>query len=578
MPAQDGGTEIFVRKILSILCIILILTASVSVCAKDGRNIIKGEGLITFSGSLGTECAGGRVSLIVLKPGCTLDEFYSSENPLDLLVAYKQGTADGDGKFSFDIFIDENSARFPVFVSVQGGEYTSGDIYYVKKSENESAVNAISSAGSAGDIQTVIENKKYALNLNYELLDLSNIGKASAILFDSVSSLDSDNLTSQINRALALSAFYDGKISMFAQFYNDFNINDDISSYLTQEFMNETAKAKLEQRLHSGIEAYEAEHLAVESGKYMSCNDFEELLIKESAKIIVEYADGIGFIKKFLTDNAQVLSVNALKVTDDVCKKMIGRAYDDLGAAVDSTYESLNQTSDGSSSSSSSSSSSGKNSVNIPSIKTVTEVNNTQPIADNTPSREGNAEEVISDFTDLTDYEWAKDAIYYLRDLKVVRGKENGIFEPQSSVLREEFVKMIMQGVGFAELDGTIGFEDVKEDDWFYNDVKNAYIAKIISGESDKIFGSGRSITRAEMAVIIVNAANKAGAELNASDTDMPFADGESIAGWAYSSVKILSDAKIIKGDENGNFNPDNSATRAEAAQLIYNLLKYINR
>ena len=47
---------------------------------------------------------------------------------------------------------------------------------------------------------------------------------------------------------------------------------------------------------------------------------------------------------------------------------------------------------------------------------------------------------------------------------------------------------------------------------------------------------------------------------------------------WAYSSVKILSDAKIINGDENGNFNPDNSATRAEAAQLIYNLLKYINR
>lgn len=567
------------RKILSILCIILILTTSVSVCAKDGRNVIKGEGLITFSGFLGTECAAGRVSLIVLKPGCTLDEFYASENPLDLLIAYKQGTADCDGKFSFDIFIDENSGRFPVFVSAQGGEYTLGDIYYVKKSENESAANNILSAGSADAIQAVIENKKYALNLNYELLNLSNIGKASAILFDIVSSLDSDNLTSQINRALALSAFYDGKVSMFSQFYDDFNINDDISSYLTQEFMSESAKTKLEQKLHSGIEAYEAEHFADASGKYMSYNDFEELLIKESAKIIVEYADGIGFIKKFLTDNARILSVNSSKVTDDVCKKMIGRSYEDLGVAVDGAYESLNGDIDGSPSSSSfSSSSSGKNNVNIPSIKTATEVNNTRPIADNTPAREDNAKDVILDFNDLTGYEWAKDAIYYLRDLKVVRGKENGVFEPQSSVLREEFIKMIMQGVGFAELDGTIGFEDVKEDDWFYNDVKNAYIAKIISGESDKIFGSGRSITRQEMAVIILNAANKAGAELDASGSDMPFADDKSIADWAYTSVKILSDAKIINGDENGNFNPDDSATRAEAAQLIYNLLKYINR
>ena len=42
---------------------------------------------------------------------------------------------------------------------------------------------------------------------------------------------------------------------------------------------------------------------------------------------------------------------------------------------------------------------------------------------------------------------------------------------------------------------------------------------------------------------------------------------------YAENSVKMLLNAGLVQGDNN-KFNPKNNTTRAEAAQLIYNILK----
>ena len=52
------------------------------------------------------------------------------------------------------------------------------------------------------------------------------------------------------------------------------------------------------------------------------------------------------------------------------------------------------------------------------------------------------------------------------------------------------------------------------------------------------------------------------------------FADNADIAGYASDNVYALKYAGIMKGDENGNFNPVNPANRAEAAMVIYSVIK----
>ena len=50
-----------------------------------------------------------------------------------------------------------------------------------------------------------------------------------------------------------------------------------------------------------------------------------------------------------------------------------------------------------------------------------------------------------------------------------------------------------------------------------------------------------------------------------------PFADVSENTGY----IAILAAMGVVQGDENGNFNPDNDITRAEAAIMVYN---YLNR
>ena len=74
------------------------------------------------------------------------------------------------------------------------------------------------------------------------------------------------------------------------------------------------------------------------------------------------------------------------------------------------------------------------------------------------------------------------------------------------------------------------------------------------------------------MAVMAYRAAQKVGKLSDATGDDNGFKDGESISDYAKEAVVALKSSGIINGDENGNFNPSNSCTRAEAAKIIYNI------
>ena len=50
------------------------------------------------------------------------------------------------------------------------------------------------------------------------------------------------------------------------------------------------------------------------------------------------------------------------------------------------------------------------------------------------------------------------------------------------------------------------------------------------------------------------------------------FRDAGQISGWAYESVERMRQTALLNGDPQGNFNPLNGATRAEAATVFMRL------
>lgn len=171
-------------------------------------------------------------------------------------------------------------------------------------------------------------------------------------------------------------------------------------------------------------------------------------------------------------------------------------------------------------------------------------------------------------YTDTDSARWALRAIEALTDAGIVCGTGNGKFEPDRIVTREEFVKMIVLAAKIADGGSEIRFDDVESGSWAEKYIQKAAAAGIITGESDTSFGTGKAITRQDMAVIVC----RAGESTAAADGKADFADLGEISDYARESVEKLARLGIIRGFEDGTFRPLERCTRAMAAQVIYNM------
>lgn len=174
-------------------------------------------------------------------------------------------------------------------------------------------------------------------------------------------------------------------------------------------------------------------------------------------------------------------------------------------------------------------------------------------------------------FKDLDGYMWAQEAITYLAGKNIVNGRSEGEFVPEGNVTREEFAKILVLTYGMYDEDAECEFSDVSAERWSYKYVASLYNNGIVTGYGDGSFGVSNLITREEMAVMmcrILVRQSKIDADYG---TYTAFNDFNEISEFAVNSVLMLGYNGILSGDDSGNFNPKNSASRAEACQMIYN-------
>lgn len=189
----------------------------------------------------------------------------------------------------------------------------------------------------------------------------------------------------------------------------------------------------------------------------------------------------------------------------------------------------------------------------------------TPPVASTTGGAAGTG---IVGFKDLSNAEWARVAVTSLANAGIVSGDENGNFRPNDYVTREEYVKMLVVASGKLNIYATCEFEDVPKDAWYYSYVASAKQAGLTSGINEKEFGTGKALTRQDMAVLSLNAKG----EVSKIREEVVFSDSTEIAEYAKDSVSKLYMSGAVNGTGNGRFDPLGKATRAECAQIIYNL------
>lgn len=170
-------------------------------------------------------------------------------------------------------------------------------------------------------------------------------------------------------------------------------------------------------------------------------------------------------------------------------------------------------------------------------------------------------------FSDMRDAQWAETAVYSLAEKGIINGRTEEAFCPAENVTRAEFTKLISLTFDLPDCEADTAFTDVERGAWYEEYIKSAVCANIIFGYNNS-FKPDDFISRQDAAVIIFRAMKKEITEKKI------FADAGMISEYASDAVGALGGLGILKGKDSGAFMPLDNLTRAEAAQLIYNVLE----
>ena len=217
---------------------------------------------------------------------------------------------------------------------------------------------------------------------------------------------------------------------------------------------------------------------------------------------------------------------------------------------------------------SSSGSSGGGGGIGSGYVVTKPNTNNDEPAKDpETPTIENPS----AGFKDVSGH-WAENTINNMMKKGIINGVSENSFEPDRKITRAEFLTVALRAAGMSEKTYTNEFTDVNADDWYSGAVAAAYSLGLIAGFDGK-FNPGAEITRQEMAKLLVSVYEMKNGTVISGEQNAQYNDLPNVSDWAVEYVNKAYNAKLMMGDNNNAFNPNSSATRAEAAAAVERLL-----
>ncbi len=178
------------------------------------------------------------------------------------------------------------------------------------------------------------------------------------------------------------------------------------------------------------------------------------------------------------------------------------------------------------------------------------------------------------DFDDL-DGHWAAGAVEFAAARGLFNGAEAGRFSPDEAMTRGMLMAVLgrMEEADVSGYDHS-GFADVADDAYYMGYVAWAAEQGISKGVGGGRFAPDRDITRQELAAILAGYAQAVGTELPRRVPETAFTDGADISPWAAEAVEAMQGAALLEGRDDGRFDPQGTATRAEVCALLQRLVE----
>jgi len=185
-------------------------------------------------------------------------------------------------------------------------------------------------------------------------------------------------------------------------------------------------------------------------------------------------------------------------------------------------------------------------------------------------------------FRDLGQHQ-ARAEVEELARRLVVRGASAERFAPEAAITRAQFVALLTRALSLPEETAPAPvFADLRQGHWARAAAEAAYRAGLVQGDGRGGFAPERTLTREEMAVMLARVIGRygpAGAEAPATDEVLAgYTDAGMVSAWAKEAVALAVGSGLLKGRSAAELAPQGQSTRAEAAKVVYDLLRALGR
>ena len=148
---------------------------------------------------------------------------------------------------------------------------------------------------------------------------------------------------------------------------------------------------------------------------------------------------------------------------------------------------------------------------------------------------------------------------------------QNKVFSPNDKLTRGMLVTILHRMEGMPYISGTSKFPDVQNTKaYYYSAVKWATQNGIVSGYNNGKFGPDDPITREQLSVMLNNYCRYKGKYKTVNANLTKFKDANKVSEFAKWGMNWAVGSGVITGTTDGYLNPQGTATRAEAASMIY--------
>lgn len=167
---------------------------------------------------------------------------------------------------------------------------------------------------------------------------------------------------------------------------------------------------------------------------------------------------------------------------------------------------------------------------------------------------------------------WSAGDVNKLISQGAIGGYPDGTFQPDATITRAEFSKILRQSLALSAVEGN-DFTDTANH-WAVTDIHTLTANDIIvPAEYGSFYHPDNAITRREIAIMLVRAMGLNDSAVNLSGQTTSFSDDAALQNFDKGYLYLAKELGLIGGYGDGSFQPNAKATRAEASVMIVRLL-----